>query len=145
MWWLPYGALVINLLVLWFMPKRLTNKEIYVTWFVIAMINLSSDWVLTRYLNFYELNGGGFQLRIHILEWTLGASYGIIYLNFMPKKIHRTTLYIAAWLAYALIFETALVYVKFVNYSGWKIWYSAPYYLLALLFLRWHLHYIRTD
>jgi hypothetical protein len=86
MWWFTYTALSINLLVIWFMPKRLTLKEIYVTWFIIAMINLSSDFVLCLYFKLYELDGSGIQLRVHLLEWTLGASYGIIFLNFMPKK-----------------------------------------------------------
>ncbi|MFP5111945.1 hypothetical protein ACSU64_06140 [Bacillaceae bacterium C204] len=145
MWWFTYTALSINLLVIWFMPKRLTLKEIYVTWFIIAMINLSSDFVLCLYFKLYELDGSGIQLRVHLLEWTLGASYGIIFLNFMPKKVHKFILYLTVWVAYSLFFEAVLVHLKYVNFTGWKLLYSAPYYICAFLFLRWHIHFIRTN
>lgn len=49
MFWVPYLALVINLLIIWFMPKRLTNREIYASWAVIALINLSTDVTLDLY------------------------------------------------------------------------------------------------
>ncbi|MGY6211660.1 hypothetical protein LIS77_15515 [Cytobacillus firmus] len=61
------------------MPKRLTNKEIYFSWAVIALINLSTDVTLSLYFRLYELNGGGVQLGVHIIELTLGASFGIIF------------------------------------------------------------------
>ncbi|MEK3853799.1 hypothetical protein [Cytobacillus sp. FSL H8-0458] len=38
MYWVPYLSLAINLIVIWFMPKHLTNKEIYVSWAVIAYL-----------------------------------------------------------------------------------------------------------
>src|SRR4051812_47291250 len=119
MWWFPYTALGINLIIIRFMPKRLTIKEIYVTWFVIAMINLSSDIILSKYFKLYEINGGGFQLRVHLLEWTLAASFGIIFLNFMPQKLNKFILYLIAWLVFSMIFEALLVILKFINYMGW--------------------------
>lgn len=143
MWWFTYTALAINFIIIWFMPKHLTMKEIYVTWFIVALINLSTDVVFDLYLHLYHLSSGGVQIRVHILELTLGASYGIIYLNFMPKRWSKFILYMAAWLAISLIFEVALVHIKFVNYSGWRLLYSVPYYTFFLLFLRWHIHFIR--
>jgi len=144
MWWLlPYIALIINIFIIWFMPKRLTNQEIYVTWFIIALINLSSDVVLSLYYKLYELAKPGIQLRVHIIELTLAASYGIIYLNFMPQKLLKFVLYTVIWVAFSLFFESVLVHFKFINYTGWKLLYSVPYYIFAFLFLRWHIHYIR--
>jgi hypothetical protein len=144
MWWIAsYLALVINLIIICLMPKRLTKKEIYVTWFVIALINLSTDVLLCLDFRLYELAEPGVQLSVHVLELTLGPSYGIIYLNFMPEQNRKFYPYIAAWVAYAVIFEFIMVQVDFVNYSGWKLWYSAIYYVFAYLFLRWHLYYIR--
>ncbi|WP_216772736.1 hypothetical protein [Metabacillus halosaccharovorans] len=145
MWWLlPYLSLFINLVIIRFMPKHLTNKEIYISWFVVALINLSSDIVLSLYFRLYELNGDGVQLSVHIIELTLGASYGIIFLNFMPKAMKRFIVYCVYWLIFSLIFESLLVYTDFIHYFEWNIWYSALYYLAAFFFIRWHLYFIRS-
>jgi hypothetical protein len=143
MWWIAYVALVINLITIWLMPKRLTKTEIYVTWFVIACVNLSTDIIMALYLDLYEIDQPGIQLRVHLLELTLSPSYGIIYLNFMPPKVKAYILYLVAWLIYSVLFEWLLVLGGFFIYKGWKLWYSPFYYLLALLFIRWHLHFIR--
>ncbi len=143
MYWLPYTILVINLLIIWFMPKRLTNKEIYVTWFVIALINLSTDVLLSFYFKLYELNGPGVQLAVHFIELTLGASFGIIYLNFMPFDWRSFTIYTSIWTVFSIIFELVMVKCQFINYMGWEIWYSIPYYIGAFLFMRWHLNFLR--
>lgn len=145
MYWLPYTILVINLLIIWFMPKRLTIKEIYATWFVIALINLSTDVLLSLYFNLYELNGPGVQLAVHFIELTLGASFGIIYLNFMPFNWRSFTIYTAIWTVFSIIFELVMVKCQFINYMEWKIWYSIPYYIVAFLFMRWHLVFLRKE
>lgn len=145
MYWLPYTILVINLLIIWFMPKRLTIKEIYATWFVIALINLSTDVLLSLYFKLYELNGPGVQLAVHFIELTLGASFGIIYLNFMPFNWRSFTIYTAIWAVFSIIFELVMVKCQFINYMEWKIWYSIPYYIVAFLFMRWHLVFLRKE
>ncbi|MBG9587865.1 hypothetical protein [Cytobacillus firmus] len=145
MYWFPYLSLAINLIVIWFMPKRLTNKEIYVSWAVIALINLSTDVTLSLYFRLYELNGGGVQLGVHIIELTLGASFGIIFLNFMPESRRSFFFYTAAWVIFSVLFEMLTVKLDFINYITWKWWYSAFYYFAAFLFVRWHLHYIRSN
>ncbi len=145
MYWFPYSALAVNLLIIWLMPKSLTNKEIYVSWFVVALINMSTDLVLSLYFRLYELNGGGIQLGVHLLELTLGASFGIIFLNFMPKSLPNFIIYMAGWVIFSLVFEAITVHLKFINYFKWVWWYSAPYYTAACLFLRWHLHFLRSN
>lgn len=143
MYWLPYLILVINLVIIWLMPKNLTKQEIYISWCVIALINLSTDVVFSFYFKLYELAGPGVQLAVHMIELTLGASFGIIFLNFMPEKIRSFLLYAAAWIVISMIFELAFVKVHFLNYFTWKPWYSPPYYFAALLYMRWHLWFLR--
>ncbi|RSD28780.1 hypothetical protein [Mesobacillus subterraneus] len=143
MYWAPYLALVINLLIIWFMPKRLTKKEIYVTWFVIALVNLSTDVLFDLYLKLYELGEPGVQLSVHIIELTLGASFGIIFLNFMPKQLRPFLIYSAFWMVIIILFELMMVSVKFLNYTGWHLGYSVVFYIGALLFVRWHLFFLR--
>jgi hypothetical protein len=143
MYWAPYLALVINLLIIWFMPMRLTAKEIYSSWAVIALINLSTDVALDLYFHLYELGGPGVQLRVHFIEVTLGASFGIIFLNLMPRKIHTFAFYMIGWLVITILFELLMVKVGFIRYTGWEWWYSVPYYIAAFFFVRWHLFFLR--
>lgn len=145
MYWLPYVVLMVNIVIIWLMPKNLTKLEIYINWIVIALINLSTDILLSFYFELYELAGPGVQLSVHIIELTLAASFGIIYLNFMPKGLKAFVLYLAGWLLFSLILEFALVKLDFLRYFTWKLSYSVPYYIAALLFTRWHLHFIRKN
>ncbi|WP_127588797.1 hypothetical protein [Paenibacillus koleovorans] len=64
MWWSTYFALAINLIIIAFMPKRLTKVEIYVTWIIIVCINLSSDIILALYFKLYELDEPGIQFMV---------------------------------------------------------------------------------
>jgi hypothetical protein len=145
MWWFTYIALVVNLLIIWFMPKRLTRSEIYVTWLIIACINLSADIILALYFKLYELDGKGIQLGVHFLELTLSPSYGIIYLNFMPRTVKNFIWYLIGWVSISVLFEYVLIHFRFINYSGWELWYSALFYPIPFLFLRWHLDFIRKN
>jgi hypothetical protein len=145
MWWFVYTAAMINLIIIWFMPKRLTRREIYVTWLVIVAINLSVDLMLSLYFKAYELDGKGIQPQVHLIEWLLGPSHGVIFLNFMPKRIRTFAIYVMGWLVYSLLFEAVTVHLHFVNYYTWKLWYSAIVYLLTFLFLRWHIWFIRKN
>lgn len=145
MYWFTYLSLAINLIVIWFMPKHLTNKEIYVSWAVIALINLSTDVALSLHFRLYELDGGGVQLGVHLIELTLGASFGIIFLNFMPESIRAFFFYTASWVIFSVLFEIITSKLHFIHYISWKWWYSIFYYFAAYFFLRWHLHFIRSN
>ena len=143
--WFPYSYLAVTLIIIWFMPKHLTKKEIYVTWFVVALINLSSDVILSLVFHLYELGPNGVQLYVHIIELTLGSTHGIIYLNFMPHGLRKFIPYFFGWLVYSILLESILIYFGFVTYSEWKLWYSGIYYAVALGYARWHLAFIRSE
>lgn len=145
MFWAPYLALVANLIIIWFMPKRLTPREIYASWAVIALINLSTDIALDLNFNLYQLAGPGVQLKVLFIELTLGSSFGIIFLNFMPRKIHTFAFYMAGWLVISILFELLMVKMGFIRYTGWKLWYSTPFYIATFLFVRWHLFFLRKE
>lgn len=144
MTWFPYICFLVTLIIIWFMPKHLTKVEIYVTWFVVGLINLSSDIILSFVFHLYELGPKGVQLSVHFIELTLGSTHGIIYLNFMPHDVKRFIPYFFAWIAYSILLESALLYFGFITYSGWSLWYSGIYYAVALVYTRWHLNFIRS-
>ncbi|WP_400243912.1 hypothetical protein AB3U99_22240 [Niallia sp. JL1B1071] len=144
MMWFPYIYLIFTLIIIWFMPKRLTKVEIYVTWFVVALINLSSDIILSFVFHMYELGPKGVQLSVHLIELTLGSIHGILYLNFMPHDVKKFIPYFFAWFVYSILLESILIYFGFITYSGWSLWYSGIYYVIALIYTRWHLNFIRS-
>lgn len=142
--WLPYLVLFVALIIICFMPKRLSKVEIYVTWFVVALINSSVDIVLSFCFHLYSLAGEGIQFSVHIIEITLGSAHAILYLNFMPVKKRAFLWYLSGWLVYSVALEAIFVHFDFIHYSGWKLWYSAIFYIVALLYTRWHLFFIRS-
>ncbi|MBO7743243.1 hypothetical protein I8J29_03490 [Paenibacillus sp. MWE-103] len=142
-WAVPGAVAAINLLIIWFMPKRMSGLEIYATWFTVAAINLSVDIILCLYFKLYEINGPGIQLWVHVLELVLGPSFGILYVNFMPESRRRFLIYAAAWLVFAVLLEALLVHVRFIVYMHWHLAYSACFYACALLFARWHRRFMR--
>lgn len=143
--WFVYASFLVNVLIIWFMPKRLTRQEIYVSWGIAALLNLSTDVIFDLYLRMYDLGPPGIQMSVHLMELTLGASYGVMFLNYMPEPIGRYLWYLVGWVAYSLLFEIVTIKIHFITYHGWKLWYSACVYIVVFLFLRWHLHFLRNE
>lgn len=136
-------ALIINLFIILFMPKRLTRQEIYITWAALAAIALNSDLYVGNILDLYDFSTADVQFSDLLVDFILPPSYGIIFLNFMPKRKYRLTAYIILWSIYSVLFEWATVYFRFEKLKGWTPWYSFPIYLFVFLYLYWHLHWLR--
>ncbi|WP_194138504.1 hypothetical protein [Robertmurraya kyonggiensis] len=127
-----------------FMPKRLSWSEIYISWIVISFIVLVSDLTLGEIFNFYDLlNKPGPQLTDVIIEITLPACFGIIFLNFMPLEWKKSIWYCLFIIIFSTCYEQLARFFEYVHYKGWKISYSVLYYFVVSLFLYWHNWFIR--
>lgn len=146
MWLLTYGTVIILGLIVYFMPKKITRKEMYITWFVISAITLFTDIIVGASFDLFNF-GVDKKPRVPetILEVTLSPLASIIFLNFMPKKLLKFYLYVIAWTIASILFEYACLKVGYLSYKGWKLIYSAPFYIFTSLFLRWHYKYIRDN
>jgi hypothetical protein len=144
MWSFVFGAVVINLIIIYFMPKKITHKEIYITWFLITAITLFVDLIIGASLDLFDY-GMDKKPRVPetIIEATLTPSAGIIFINFMPKKMGMFCIYVLAWTIFSVTFEWLSVKVGFLTYKGWDLKYSIPFYPVMSFFLRWHLYYLR--
>lgn len=49
------------------------------------------------------------------------------------------------WFPYLSLAINLIVIRYMPNYFSWKWWYSAIYYFAAFVFVRWHLHFIRSN
>lgn len=68
----------------------------------------------------------------------------ILYLNhYHPNQRWSISL---LFTGLSLFFEYLLATVGFLTYKRWRIWYSIPFYFLFyLVFLSWHLQFIRGE
>lgn len=78
------------------------------------------------------------------VEITLPALFGILYMNFIPKGKTKFILYFMFWVVFSVVYEQISRYFGYVNYKGWKVWYSILFYVFACLFMRWHFWFIRN-
>jgi hypothetical protein len=67
------AATIIAILIVWFMPKRLTSQEIYSTWIVMALLTRTSDQFLDQVFNLYD------QLPQYNVGGTLQSYYRICF------------------------------------------------------------------
>ncbi|GAA4707528.1 hypothetical protein [Brevibacillus fulvus] len=144
MYTFAFIALAVNFLIIVLMPKRLTRKEMYMTGMTMLGITLFIDCIVGFALDLFDDVDKEIHVVDIILEATIGPSYGLIITNFLPKGKAKFWLYLVAVVIISLVLESLFVYFKFLVYKGWTLWYSSLVYVLGMLFLRWHLRFIRS-
>lgn len=135
----------IALLFVWFIPKRLSGKEIYITWWVMSALAVFTDLLLgvAPFDLFDFLQDPKPELLSILVEMTMPAAYGIIFLNFMPMRKQPFVFYLVGFVLLSVFMEWLTVRFGYLIYKGWNLWYSSLVYSIGCLFLRWHLFYIR--
>lgn len=146
MWFFASSAILTTLLVVIFMPKKVTTKEIYVTWWTLAYLVLAVDIIFGATYDWFDY-GGDKNITIPdlIFEATVAPFAGIIFLNFMPHKKMKFAFYTLLWTLFALLFESIALKTGFLKYKGWNLFFSIPFYPLTSIFLRWHLAFLRRE
>lgn len=126
------------------MHKRLTLQEYYITWCIVSLHTLFSDLLFADVLDLYDLmKQNGPQFTDLFIQISLPALFGIVYLNFMPSKKRKFIPYLLFWITFSVLYEQLSRYFNYVEYKGWKVFYSVIFYLYACLFMRWHFYFIR--
>ncbi|MBP1934856.1 hypothetical protein J2Z37_004876 [Ammoniphilus resinae] len=142
--WFPYTILIINLLIIWFMPKRIAKQEIYILWFALAAIALYTDVLFGVVLDLFDYGKSPKVVFLELpIEALLPPSFGIIFLNYMPKDRMKYLRYMICWVVFSTFFEWITVCIDYLSYKGWKLWYSAVIYTIVFIFIRWHYYFIR--
>lgn len=138
-------SLVINLILILIIPLKLTRQELYTTWLAVTLNVLFADLLLGDVLDLYDLMDPGPQPFDLFVQTTLPATFGIFYLNFMPKDKKKFLVYLLFWVSFSVFYEVLSSYFGYVVYKGWKIWWSAIYYCGACLFMRWHFFFTKKE
>jgi len=135
-------ATLISLGCLYYMPKRLTPKEIYATRSVLAAIAINADLTLGNIIDLYDLA----KARCAILRSSRRCNIPPVVRSTLPKLPvgrewqKQRRIYVLGWTLATLLIEWRAVLFGFEDISkGWSPFYSTPIYLLVFLFLNWHI------
>ncbi|MDQ1913276.1 CBO0543 family protein [Paenibacillus sp. GD4] len=142
-YWTGFITLVITLFIIWFMPKRLSKQEIYITWGWMACLTLITDLLFGATLDLYDFVESDITVADIILQVTLPPSIGVIFLNFIPKKTLHFIIFLIVVTFVSSLYEWVATETGYLIFKGWKWWYSIPVYPLGMIYLRWHLNFIR--
>ncbi|MDG0792636.1 hypothetical protein OMP38_18445 [Cohnella ginsengisoli] len=143
--WFAYASAVAAIAALIFSPRRLTKKEIYITYFVMIALTIYTDLCFGLLLDLYDFINPDVSLSDLVLQAALPPTAGVLALNYMPAGNKLFALYLTVIVALALLFEWLSLKTGYLVYKGWSLYYSLPIYALGLLFLRWHLRFIRRE
>lgn len=145
--WFPILTIAVNLVFIWYMPKRMTHKEIYTTWAVLSMLSLSVDTLFghSGEITLLHFQEPGLHVSDLLIEIMLAPSFGIIFSNYMPERLGAFIQYTVGWIAFSTLYEWVTVQIDFLVYDGWKLWYSTVIYAITFVFIRWHMYFLRTS
>jgi hypothetical protein len=138
-------ATIVAILIVWFMPKRLTRQEIYNTWILVAFLARTFDQLLALAFKLYDQLGPGVTWQLLTIQTLFPGSIGVIVANFMPKNKLAFVAYAIGWTLFSTFFEWITLQVGYLVYYHWSLWYSACIYFLGIIFLRWHLSFLRKS
>lgn len=139
-------TIIIFNMIVYFMPKRLSNVEMYVTSLFAIGLHLLFDMYLDVKYGLY----GYFDPKF--VNWEmLGVTFGIypavniIFLNFYPlhQTFLRKSFYIIMCSGMAVLYESIAVHTDLFYYNGWNLIYSAIVYPLLYLSLLWNYSLIK--
>lgn len=137
-------SLVINILIILLIPIKLSRREMYTTWLFVTINVLIADLFFADILDLYDLMDPEPQPFDLLIQTTLPATFGILYLNYMPNEKKKFIFYLLFWVMFSVFFELLSGFFEYVVYKGWKIWWSVIYYFFACLLTRWHFYFLKN-
>ncbi len=143
--WVPIILGTISLLYMLFMPKRLSWREIYLTFGIGAFLAILLDViVMSGLIDIFDLGDPNKQGLGDLLSYGIAAPcYAIIFLNYFEQE--KKWMYVVLFTLLSFLSEWILVQVGFMELKGWNTWWSIPVYIIIFGFwLPWHLRVMRN-
>jgi hypothetical protein len=143
--WYAYTGIGVFLLILLFMPKKLTLKEMYYSTGVVGFGAWLGDTLVGDVFKAFRIGPSPNTYLIdYIFISFIPLAIGLIYLNFLIKN--KSALYKWLWVVVAYLLEWGAVASGYMVNKGWKTWYSIPVYIFVFVFfLPWHLKLMRNE
>lgn len=108
-------------------------------------LTIYTDLFFGLLLDLYDFVNPDMTISDLVLQLVLPPTAGVLVLNYMPSRKKWFVLYLILAVALALFFEWLSLKTGYLVYKGWSLFYSAAVYALGLLFLRWHLRFMRRN
>ncbi|YCA46528.1 hypothetical protein M1E11_26215 (plasmid) [Bacillus sp. JZ8] len=143
--WYPVVLSLILLLIVIFIPKRITWKEIFITFCIIGYIVCIVDLTIAAPFDIFDI---GHPKKVGLLEILLygfiPSCLSVIYLNYY--KLDKKWFFVILFVILSLILEWLTVKVGVMKLKYWKTWWSTPVHFVAYaFFLPWLLKFIRRN
>ncbi|GBG58390.1 hypothetical protein SPFL3102_02112 [Sporomusaceae bacterium FL31] len=140
------GSIILLSILVFFMPKRLSKQKLYATFGVLSAISLFTDITIGVVYDLFDYTDSAkVELPEHIIDAILSPLFGLVFANFMPRKLKPFILYWLAWLVFSILYEWVAVQVQFLNYKGWSLLHSSIVYVFIYWFIRWHVFFLEKD
>ncbi|WP_078430051.1 CBO0543 family protein [Alkalihalobacterium alkalinitrilicum] len=141
-----YATIIVGVLLLvnWFIPKHLKRRDMVIIWISLSYLEIVVDFYLGYVLELYKFAGEPVvSPEAFTTKLFMSPLFTIPFLNFMPKSFSRFIPYWLLWAAFSTFFEWTTVYFGYLTYTGWKLWYSAIFYVLIFPLVRRFYYYIK--
>lgn len=121
--------------VWWFMPKRLTYAEMYMSIFFSTCLEMVVNIILDLKYHLYGYFNNTVNLETFIAVFGIYPAVAVIFTNFYPRLFWRRVFYILGWTVFSVIYEWAAMKWGYFYHRNWSLWYSALCYPPLLLIL----------
>ena len=134
--WTIITAILFNILIFKYLPKRIPKE----TTPLIVLLSVSFPKVMDHTMavdpfNLYDLTDSSkyeiFDLALYGVYPVFGYLF-IYLLDFFNFKGFKLILYLMVWSLLSVVFEFVLFKLHVFVYTGWKLIYSLPIYLVVL-------------
>ncbi|WP_318508828.1 hypothetical protein [Bacillus sp. T3] len=145
--WFPVALGTIFLIYIFFMPKRLSWREIYFIFGTTGYVAITIDvFLMLNYLDVFDL-GHNPQLEgigDFICYGIIPSCFAVLFLNYFKQE--KKWLYVTFFTILASLSEWLLVQVGYMKLKGWHTWWSIPAFIIVFGFwLPWQLRLIRGE
>ncbi|MGD7022218.1 hypothetical protein ACQCVK_06480 [Rossellomorea vietnamensis] len=147
--WTIIAIVIFNISIFFFMHKRIP-KEITP---LIVLLSISFPKVLDHSMavkpfNFYDITDTNKYELFDLILYGAYPAFGylfVYFLDYFNMKGKKLVLYFLSWTLISVAFELLLVKLHVYVYTGWKIVYSLPVYIIVLsltfLFYKFLIYY----
>lgn len=141
--WYPITVAIILLLFVLCMPKRLSWREIYITFGVVGWVSTFTDLITAANLDLFDLGKPQHEGLVDVLAYgIIPPLFAVIYLNYFRNE--KKWIYAIIFTILSLLAHWGMVKVGFMVEKHWKFWWDTPVFLFVYgVFLPWHYRLIR--
>ncbi|UCZ51513.1 hypothetical protein LGQ02_11565 [Bacillus shivajii] len=137
-------VVIVLLVIVWIMPKHLKRRDMVIIWITLSYLEIVVDYYLGYTFELYKFAGDSeVSPEAFTTKLFMAPLFTIPFLNYMPVNFKSFVPYWIAWAAFSTFFEWTTVQSGYLTYTGWKLWYSAIFYLLIFPLVRLYYYYIR--